>query len=70
MVEAEEKRRVLVVTQVAAGGATVVATTGTVAAAPAEPTEEGRTAREYVQRGTARQPLPARLRLRAQTTAR
>ena len=69
-VEAGEARRVLVVAQGAADGATLVATTGAVAAALAEVTEGGGGAREDVQRGTARQPPPARLRPRARTTAR
>ena len=70
VVEAGEARRGLVVAQGAAEGATSVATTGALAVALAEATEGGGTAREDVQRGTARQPLPARLRPRARTTAR
>ena len=70
VVEAGEARRVLVVFQGAPEGATLVATTGAVAAALAEATEGGGTAREDVQRGTARQPPPAHLQPRAQTTAR
>ena len=58
------------VAQGAAEGATLSATTGAVAAALAEVKEGGGTAREDVQRGTARQPPPARLRPRARTTAR
>ena len=70
VVEAGEVRRVLVVARDVAKGATVVATTGAVAAALSEATEGGGMAREDVQRGTARLPPPAHLRLRARTTAR
>ena len=70
VMEAGEARRVLVVAHGAAEGATLVATTGAVPAALAEATEGGGTAREDVQRGTARQRPPARLRARAWTPAR
>ena len=70
VVEAREARRVLVVAQGATEGETLVAATGAVAAALAEATGGGGTARDDVQCGTARQPPPARLRLRARTTGR
>ena len=70
VVEVREARGVLVVAQRTAKGTTLVATTGAVTAAMAETTEGGGTAREDVQRGTDRQPPPARVRPRARTTAR
>ena len=60
----------LVVAQGTADGAALVPTTGAVAAALAEAAEGGGTAREDVQRGTARQPTSVCLRPRARTTAR
>ena len=54
----------------AAEGATLVQQPGQFAAARAEATDGGGMARKDVQRGTARQPSPARLRPRARTTAR
>ena len=54
----------------AAEVATLVQQPGQLAADLAEATEGGEMAREGVQRGTARQPPPARLRPRARTTAR
>ena len=70
VVEVGEARRLLVVAQGTANGAPLVATTRAVATALVEATEGGGTARENVQRGTARQPPPARLRPRERTTAR
>ena len=70
VVEARKARRVLVVAQCAAEGASLVAAFGAVAEALAEATEGGGMAREDVQRGTARQPPPARLRPRARASAR
>ena len=54
----------------AAEGATLVQQPGQFVVALAEATEGGGMAREDVQRWTARQPPPARLRPRARTTAR
>ena len=70
VVEAGEARRVLVVAQCAGEVATLVVATEAVAAALAEAKEGGGTAQEDVQRATARQPPPARLRPQARTTAR
>ena len=63
VMEAREARPELVVAQNAAKGATSVATTRAVAAALGETQESGGTAQDGVQRGKARQPPPARLRL-------
>ena len=65
VVEAREARRVMAVAQGAGKGAALVSTTGAMAAAVAVATESGGTAREDVQRGTARQPPPDCLRPRA-----
>ena len=70
VVEAREERRVLAVAQSAAKGATRPEPTGAAAAAREEAPEDGGTAHEGLQRGTARQPLPARLRARTRTAAR
>ena len=58
VVEAREARRVPVVAQGAADWTTLAATTGAVAAALAEATDGGGTAREEVQHETASQPPP------------
>ena len=61
VVEARGERRVLVVAHSAAKGATRPEPTGAAAAAREEAPEYGGTAHEGLQRGTARQPPPARL---------
>ena len=61
VVDAWEERRVLVVAHGAAKGATRPEPTGAAAAAREEAPEYGGTAHEGLQRGTARQPPPARL---------
>ena len=66
VVEAGEARRA----QDAVKGATRAEPTGVVAAALGKAPEGGGTAHEVLQHGTARPPPPARLRVRARTTAR
>ena len=70
LVEAREERRVLVVAQSAAKGATKPEPTGAAAEVREEAPEDGGTAHEGAQRGTARQPPPPRLRARTRTAAR
>ena len=70
VVEAEEERRVLVAAQGAAKGATRPEPIVAAAAAREEAPEDGGTAHDGLQRGTAHPPPPARLRARTRTTAR
>ena len=70
VVEGRGGRRVLVVAQSAAKGAIRPELTGAAAAARGEALEDGRTAHEGLQRGTARPRPPAHLRAPTRTTAR
>ena len=67
VVEAREARRVPVVAQSAAKGATRPEPTRAGAVAREDAPEDGETAHEGVQRGTARPSPPARLRARTRT---
>ena len=70
VVEAREERRVLVVAHSAAKGETRPEPTGAAVPAREEAPEDGETAHEGPQRGTACRRLPTRLRSRTRTTAR
>ena len=70
VVAAREERQVLVVAHSAAKGSIRPDLTGAVIAARNKAPEDGETAHEGLQRGTARQPPPAGPRTRKRTTAR
>ena len=70
VVEARDERRVLVMAQSAAKRVTRHEPTGAAAAGREEALEDGGTAHEGLQRGTARPPPPARLRARTRIAAR